>query len=70
MPATIQPADIAQPTTDGWEIRLRRVATPSPEHQWLPGQLGIALPERFNLNFEWSVDCAVAKVIPKHLTRF
>ncbi|MGH8402787.1 MAG: IS1634 family transposase, partial [Gammaproteobacteria bacterium] len=58
--STVQSADIVLPTTDGREIRLRRVATPSPEQQRLLTQLGIMLPDRFNLNFECSVDSAIA----------
>ncbi|MGH9432680.1 MAG: hypothetical protein ACRD3T_14150, partial [Terriglobia bacterium] len=58
--STLQSADIVLPTTDGREIRLRRVATPSPEQQRLLTQLGIMLPDRFNLNFECSVDSAIA----------
>jgi len=58
--STLQSADIVLPTTDGREVRLRRVATPSDEQQRLLAQLGIALPERFDLNFECSVDSALA----------
>jgi transposase len=57
--ATLQSADIVLPTTDGREIRLRRVATLSEEQQLLLAQLDIALPERFDLNFECSVDSAL-----------
>ncbi|MGH9404918.1 MAG: hypothetical protein ACRD3D_03660 [Terriglobia bacterium] len=53
---TLQSADIVLPTTDGREIRLRRVATPSPDQQRLLTQL----PECFNLNFDCSVDSAIA----------
>ena len=58
--STLQSADIVLPTTDGREIRLRRIATPSPEQQQLLTQLGMTLPERFDLNFECSVDSAIA----------
>ena len=58
--STLQSADIVLPTTDGREIRLRRIATPSPEQQRLLAQLRTTLPERFNLNFECSVDSATA----------
>src|ERR1700729_1822859 len=50
--ATVQSADIVLPTTDGREIRLRRVTTPSPEQNAVLGLLGITLPERLDLNFE------------------
>jgi transposase len=58
--ATIHSADIVLPTTDGREIRLRRVAALSPEQQQLVSELNISLPDRFNLNFECSVDSAIA----------
>jgi hypothetical protein len=56
--ATVQSADIILPTTDGREIRLRRVATPSPEQNAALGLLGITLPERLDLDFECSVNSA------------
>ena len=58
--STLQSADIVLPTTDGREIRLRRIATLSPDQQQLLTQLGMTLPERFDLNFECSVDSAIA----------
>jgi transposase len=58
--STLQSADIVLPTTDGREIRLRRIATLSQEQQLLLAQLGVTLPERFDLNFECSVDSALA----------
>ncbi|MGD0460751.1 MAG: IS1634 family transposase [Terriglobia bacterium] len=58
--ATIQSADIVLPTTDGREIRLRRVAALNPEQQRLVTELRISLPDHFNLNFECSVDSALA----------
>jgi len=58
--ATIQSADIILPTTDGREIRLRRVAARTAEQQKLLTELRISLPDRFNLNFECSVDSAIA----------
>ncbi len=54
--ATIQTADIVLPTTDGREIRLRRVAALTAEQQKLLTELGISLPDHFNLNFECSVE--------------
>jgi transposase len=56
--ATVQSADIVLPTTDGREIRLRRVATPSPEQNAVLELLGITLPQHFDLNFECSVNSA------------
>jgi len=58
--ATIQSTDIVLPTTDGREIRLRRVAALNPEQQRLVTELSISLPDHFNLNFECSVDSALA----------
>jgi transposase len=57
--STLQSADIVLPTTDGREIRLRRVATPDPKQQELLDQLGITVPQDLELNFECSVDSAV-----------
>ena len=48
--STIQSADIVLPTTDGREIRLRRVTRPEPEQKQLLNQLKIALPERLDFN--------------------
>ncbi|HEY1965456.1 MAG TPA: IS1634 family transposase [Acidobacteriaceae bacterium] len=58
--ATLHSADIVLPTTDGREIRLRRVTTPTPELQLLFQQLGITLPDRLNLDQECSADSAIA----------
>jgi transposase len=58
--ATVQSADIVLPTTDGREIRLRRVATPSSEQKRLLHELGLSLPSRLELDLECSVDCATA----------
>jgi transposase len=60
MLSTLQSADIVLPTTDGREIRLRRIATPTPEQPTLLAQLGIVLSDHFNLNFECSADSAIA----------
>ena len=58
--ATVHSADIVLPTTDSREIRLRRVAALNPEQQELLTELSITLPDRLNLNFECSVDSAIA----------
>jgi transposase len=58
--STLQSADIILPTTDGRELRLRRITEPSREQKRLLHQLRIDLPERFNLNFECSADSAIA----------
>jgi len=58
--ATLQSADIVLPTTDGREIRLRRVTEPDAEQKSLLHQLGLNLPDRFSLNRKCSVDSAIA----------
>jgi transposase len=58
--STLQSADIVLPTTDGREIRLRRITEPTAEQKSLLQQLGISLPERFELNRNCSVDSAIA----------
>jgi transposase len=58
--STLQSADIVLPTTDGREIRLRRVTEPDAEQKSLLRQLGITLPERFELHRKCSVDSAIA----------
>src|SRR6266702_3861996 len=54
--STLQSADIILPTTDGRELRLRRVTEPDPEQRSLLQQLHISLPDRFELNGKCSVD--------------
>jgi transposase len=58
--ASVQSADIVLPTTDGREIRLRRVTTPSAEQKSLLGSLNITLPERLDFDLECSADSASA----------
>jgi transposase len=58
--STLQSADIVLPTTDGREIRLRRITEPTTEQKALLQQLGFTLPEHFELNRECSVDLATA----------
>jgi transposase len=58
--ATLHSADIILPTTDGREIRLRRITTPNSDQQLLLDQLGIILPERLSFDSECSVDSASA----------
>src|SRR6266446_1445355 len=45
--STLQSADIVLPTTDGREIRLRRITEPTTEQKSLLHQLGLDLPDRF-----------------------
>jgi transposase len=58
--ATLQSADIVLPTTDGHEIRLRRITEPTAEQKALFQQLGISLPDRLEFNRKCSVDSALA----------
>jgi hypothetical protein len=58
--STLQSADIVLPTTDGREIRLRRITEPTAEQKSLLHQLGISLPERLNFHAKCSVDSAIA----------
>ena len=58
--ATLQSADIVLPTTDGREIRLRRVTEPTPEQKQLLNELGIELPNQLPFNQQCSADFAVA----------
>src|SRR5271156_646480 len=58
--STLQSADIVLPTTDGREIRLRRITEPTAEPKLLLRQLGISLPEHLRFHRECSVDSAIA----------
>jgi transposase len=58
--STLQSADIVLPTTDGREIRLRRITEPSAEQKELLRQLGLNLPKHFELNRKCSADSAIA----------
>src|SRR5437667_2101305 len=52
--------DIVMPTTDGREIRLRRVTEPTAEQKSLLDLLGSSLPDRLSFNRQCSVDSAIA----------
>jgi transposase len=58
--STLQSADIVLPTTDGREIRLRRITEPTVEQKSLLLQLGLSLPDHLQFNRECSVDSAIA----------
>lgn len=58
--ATLHSADIVLPTTDGRQIRLRRLTAPTPQLQTLFAQLGMTLPTRLSLDQECSADPANA----------
>jgi transposase len=58
--STLQSADIILPTTDGRELRLRRITEPSPEQKQLLHQLRITLPEHLEMDLECSENSALA----------
>jgi transposase len=58
--STLHSADIVLPTTDGREIRLRRITEPTAEQKSLLRQLGLSLPDRFEFTPKCSVDSAIA----------
>ena len=58
--STLQSADIILPTTDGHEIRLRRITEPTAEQKSLLQQLRISLPDRLEFNRKCSVDSDIA----------
>lgn len=58
--ATLQSADIVLPTTDGRQIRLRRITEPTAEQKSLLYQLGLTLPERLKALTKCSADFSVA----------
>jgi len=58
--STLQSADIILPTTNGREIRLRRITEPTAEQKSLLQQLGLTLPDRLESHRQCSVDSAIA----------
>src|SRR5688500_3432807 len=58
--SSLQSADIVLPTTDGREIRLRRITEPTAEQKSVLHQLGLSLPDHFELNRKCSADSAIA----------
>jgi transposase len=58
--STLQSADIVLPTTDGREIRLRRITEPTTEQKSLLHQLRLSLPERLRSLSKCSADSAIA----------
>ena len=58
--STLSSADIVLPTTDGREIRLRRITEPTEEQKQLLHQLHIALPKHLEIDLKCSVDPAIA----------
>jgi hypothetical protein len=53
-------SSIVLPTTDGREIRLRRITEPAADQKQALRQLGLSLPQRFELHRKCSVDSASA----------
>jgi transposase len=58
--STLPSADIVLPTTDGREIRLRRITEPDAEQKSLLHQLRLSLPDRLQFQRKCSVDSATA----------
>jgi hypothetical protein len=58
--STLQSADIVLPTTDGREIRLRRITEPTAEQKSLLHQLQLSLPDRLKSLSKCSADLATA----------
>src|SRR6201997_5491321 len=58
--STLPSADIVLPTTDGREIRLRRITEPTAEQKFLLHQLGLSPPERLKSLSKCSADFATA----------
>lgn len=58
--STVQSADIVLPTTDGRQIRLRRVTELDPAQRKLLKELRLTLPERLAFDWECSADSALA----------
>ncbi len=60
--STLQSADIVLPTTDGREIRLRRITEPTAEQKSLLHQLSLSLPERLKSLSK----CSAESKIPRY----
>jgi transposase len=58
--STLQSADVVLPTTDGRNIRLRRITEPAQEHKSLIHQLSLSLPERLRIPSQCSAGSRVA----------
>lgn len=58
--STVQSADIVLPTTEGREIRLRRITAPTREQASLLDALEITFPEHLEFNYEPSADSVSA----------
>src|ERR1700735_880781 len=58
--STLQSTDIVLPTTDGREIRLRRITEPTAEQKSLLQQLGLSIPDPPEFNRACSAGSALA----------
>jgi transposase len=58
--STLHSADIVLPTTDGRELRLRRITEPTEEQRQLLHALRLTLPERLEIDLPCSADSAIA----------
>ena len=58
--STLHSADVVLPTTDGREIRLRRITEPDTEQKSLLHQLRLSLPDRLEFHQKCSADSAIA----------
>src|SRR5436190_9819055 len=67
--STLHSADIVLPTTDGRELRLRRVTEPDTEQKKLLHLLGLTLPQRLQSDQKCSADSMTAGTDSKSLRR-
>ena len=58
--STLHSADIVLPTTNGHEIRLRRITEPDTQQQKLLDLLALSLPERLQSDRQCSADSRIA----------
>lgn len=68
--STLQSADILLLTTDGRQIRLRRITEPTNEQKSLLHHLGLSLPEQFEFHAKCSVDSGLPELILNDLAVF
>lgn len=69
MLTTLQSADMVLSTTDRRELRLRRVTAANPEQKQFPHQLRITIPDRFEMDPEYSENSTPPELIRRHLAR-
>ncbi len=66
--STLHSGEIVLPTTEGREIRLRRITRPTEEQKELLSRLGMRLPDRHDFNYQCSADSESSGPILKDLT--